>query len=487
MVISLYTSRIILRVLGVEDFGIYNVVGGIVALFGFLNNAMGQATQRFLSYELGNGNKVKLRQTFTMTFNVHIIISIFTFIVAESIGLWFLNSKMNIPNDRIIAANIVYQFSIISSIISIILVPYNATIFAHEKMGLYAWITIIEVLLKLFAVIVLQYIRIDKLSLYSGLIAIISVIISVIYIGYCNKKFKETKFYLYWDKDFFKIIFKYTSWSLFGNIAGVAMNQGTNIVLNIFFGPVVNAARGITFQVKTAIASFVYNFQGASIPQIIKLYSTNEKEQMLKLVLNSSKISFFLVFFLAFPVFLELDFLLTLWLGKVPDYVILFCRIALINTLIDCLSGTLQNAVQATGQIKIFQLSVGVLLLLNLPISYLLFLYGLPPEYTMYVSCIISLIILFAQLFVVKSVLNWSMMIYVKEVVFVNVKIVLISCILILPIWYYFKNVYSVFMILISMCIILITIISIGLKKSERELFYNFVKSKIKILKNVDF
>src|SRR5690554_2679044 len=394
MLVSLYTSRVILNTLGVEDYGIYNVVGGVVSMFAFFNSAMSSATQRFLSYEIGKGDFVQLRKTFNATQIIHICIAVFIFILAETVGLWFVKNYLVIPPERLNAAIWVYHFSVLSFMVSIIQVPYNATIIAHERMNVYAYVSIIEVLLKLLIVFMLTWITYDKLILYGILHFGVMFLIAAIYRIYTRKNFEESKFEVVKDKGLYKTLISYSGWNLFGNIAGVAQGQGINIILNIFFGPVVNAARGIATQVQSAVNSFVSNFQMAVKPQIIKSYAANEKDYMISLIIQSSKYSFYLLFILSLPIILEVDQILKIWLITVPEYASIFTVLVLVIILINSISGPLMTAVQAAGKIAIYQAVIGTLLFLTLPISYVFLKLGYPPEVTLYITIVIEVIAL---------------------------------------------------------------------------------------------
>ncbi|MDL2323458.1 lipopolysaccharide biosynthesis protein, partial [Bacteroidales bacterium OttesenSCG-928-A17] len=386
MIVSLYTSRVVLNTLGVEDYGIYNVVGGIVVLFGFFNNAMSASTQRFLTFELDRGSFERLRSVFGVSVTLHSIIALIIFILAETIGLWFLNTQINIPFERIEAANWVYQFSIFSFIITVITVPYSASIISHEKMSFYAYLGIIEVILKLLIVFILTYGNYDKLKFYAMLTFIVILIIRFTYVLYCRKEFNESKSGFLWDKELFRSMGSFANWNLLGVFAGIGYNQGVNILLNIFFGPTINAARGITFQVQGAVNNFVSSFQTAVNPPIVKAYATNNISFLYNLVFTSSKASFFLLFIISLPVMINTEEILTLWLKNPPDYSTTFTRLILCDILVGALSGSIHTLVQATGNIKKYQLLVSGILLLNLPLSYLFLKMGYPPQITFIIS-----------------------------------------------------------------------------------------------------
>lgn len=430
MLVTLYTSRVILNTLGVVDFGIYNVVGGVVTMFAFFNSAMSSATQRFLSFEIGNGDYIQLRKTFNATQIIHIGIAILIFILAETLGIWFVKTYLVIPPERMEAALWVYHFSILSFMVSVVQVPYNATIIAHERMNVYAYVSILEVVLKLLIVYMLTWITYDKLKLYGILYFCVVFVIAIFYRIYTIKNFEESKFQVVKDKKLYKTLINYSGWNLFGNIASVAKGQGVNILLNMFYGPVINAARGIATQVQGAVNSFVINFQLAVNPQIIKSYAANEKDYMISLIIRSSKFSFYLMFILSLPIILEINQILKLWLITVPDYAPLFTILVLTVILIDCLSGPLMTAVQATGKIQTYQIVVGSLQILILPLSYLFLKMGYSPEVTLYINIVISLIALCFRLFFLKKILRFPVIQFLNENVFRNILVVILTFIL---------------------------------------------------------
>lgn len=417
MLVTLYTSRIILNTLGIEDFGIYNVVSGVVMMFSFLNSAMMSATQRFFSFELGRKDYEQLRKVFNASVVVHTLIAFIIFILAETIGLWFLNAQMVIPPDRIIAANWVYQCSIFSFMLIVIQVPFNAVIIAHERMSFYAYISLLEVFLKLFIVFMLGWLIGDKLELYAIMFLMATLLIISIYVIYSKKKYQECRYRLCRDKAIYIELVSYAGWNLWGNMASVGYTQGINLLLNIFFGPVVNAARGIAYQVNSAINGFAANMMIAMNPQIIKSYALGDKEYMFKLIFGGAKYSFFLLYILSLPIILELNTVLVWWLKIVPEYTTLFCRLVLVGTMIDCISGPLMTAALASGKIKRYQIIVGGLLLLNVPISYLLLKLGASPQITLYVSIVISVIALFARLGILRTLVNLPMKPFIYNVI----------------------------------------------------------------------
>lgn len=486
MAVSLYTSRVVLNTLGIEDFGIYNVVGGVVMMFSFLNSSMSSATQRFLSFELGRKDYVQLKKVFSMSVNIHVIIAVTIFILAETIGLWFLNAKLVIPIERLGAANWVYQFSILSFMVTVLSVPYNATIIAHERMKVYAYVSIVEVILKLVIVFALVWLGFDKLKMYAILVFCVAAIIWIIYKTYCKRNFTETNYQFFWEKSLYKTLMNYAGWNLFGNVASVTMDQGVNILINIFFGPAVNAARGIAFQVKGAVNGFVSNFQMAMNPQIVKSYAADDIKYMHQIIFQGAKYSFFLLLTFSLPILLETEIILKLWLKIVPEYTVIFTRLVLINVLIDCISGPLMTAAQASGKIKRYQSVVGGFLLLILPISYLFLKLGFPPQATLYVSISISIIVLFARLWILQPLIQISTLKFLREVFFIAIVVTIIA--IIMPLFIRLKMDQGLIRFLVvcvmSVCSTSISIYLFGLNSQERHFLVTRFNSVFKTKKN---
>ncbi|WP_372948068.1 oligosaccharide flippase family protein [Mariniphaga sp.] len=478
MGVSLYTSRIVLNTLGVEDFGIYNVVGGVVTMFSFLNHSMALATQRFLSFELGKKNFEQLKKVFSMSVNIHAIIAVASFILAETIGLWFLNTKLNIPAERMSAANWVYQFSIFSFMITVMRVPYNATIIAHERMSVYAWVSIVEVILKLIIVFALVWLGFDKLKLYAVLIFSVSALVWFLYKIYCKRNFTETNYQFLWEKSLYKTLINYAGWNLFGNLAVVAFNQGINIMLNIFFGPAINAARGIAYQVNGAVSSFFHNFQMSMNPQIVKSYAADDHQYMQQLIFRGSKYSFFLLYFLSLPILLQTETILKWWLKLVPEYTVLFCQLILADALINCISGTLNTAVHATGKIKKYQAVVGGILLCNVPLSYIFLKLGYPPQVTLLITISLSVTAFFARLSIIIRLLNFSASDFLRQVVLKVLMVTALSCIIPLAVLLFVTEEGLIrFLIVCSLSFFstIMMVYSIGLNNQERK----FVNIKV--------
>nr|WP_291062640.1 MULTISPECIES: MATE family efflux transporter [unclassified Empedobacter] len=483
MGITLYTSRIVLEELGVSDYGIYNLVGGIVTMIGFFNGAMSSATQRYLAHDIGKGDFQQLQKTFSATLTVHFGIAILGLIIAETLGLWYVNYKMVFPVDKTYAVNVVYQFSILTFLLSIIQVPYNALIIARERMKVYAYMSILEAFLKLGTVFTLMLISNNKLIYYAVLTFVVSFIIRMLYQIYCRKQFKESKYHFVYDKLYFIELISYSGWNLFGNVAAVAKGQGINLVLNLFFGTVINAAYGITNQVVSAVNMFAINLQMAFNPQIIKKYSQGNIVQTQNLIFQGSKISFFLMLFLVMPILLNTEYILRLWLNEVPAYTTSFVQLALIGILIDSLSGTLMTGVQATGQIKWYQIVVGVLVFINLPLGYLALKLGYSSYSVFVIGILISILSLQFRLFFLKKVLNINLNKYYTTIFFRVVLVVFLS----FSAEYFIKVNYPVTQDIInfliqSIEISILTIIFIfcfGLSKNENILLKNIIKNKL--------
>lgn len=430
MLVALYTSRIILNTLGVVDFGIYNVVGGVVMMFSFLNSSMGAATSRFLIFELGRKDYQQLKKVFNASLSSHIAIAFLVFILAETLGLWFLTNKLVIPEARMNAAMWVYQFSILSTMITLTQVPYNALIIAHEKMNVYAYVSVLEVTLKLAIVYLLVLGNVDKLKLYAVLVFFVTLIIAFIYRFYCNKKYTESFISFRWDKPLYKKLFSFSIWELYGGFAIMGMGQGLNMLLNLFFGPAVNAARGIAYQLQGALTAFGNNFIIAVKPQIVKLYAENKVTLMMKLVFESSKYSFFLTFFLTLPLLIETHFVLQLWLKIVPDYTVSFSRLLLINNLIWAMRSPIVTSFHAVGQIKMANLICGSLFYLIIILSYFCLKMGFSPESVFIVTIIVSLIVQITELVLLKKLISYSIKAYAKEVVGIGFLIMITSVVL---------------------------------------------------------
>lgn len=481
MIISLYTSRVLLDTLGISDYGIFNVVGGVVVMMNVLNSAMSVSTQRYLTFEIGKSDFEQFRKTFSMCMNIFLCLSGLILVLGETVGLWFINTYLVIPPDRIYAANWVYQFALLSCVCSLLATPYNAAIVSHERMNIYAYVGVAEVLLKLIIVYILVLIPFDRLAFYGVLTFLSTALVTLIYRFYCIRQFKETHFLIYWNKNLFKNLASYSGWNLFGSISGVAKGQGLNILINIFFGPSVNASRGIAYQVNGVVQSFFTNFYMAVRPQITKYYAQGNKEEMFKLVFNSSKMAFFLILLVSLPLVIEAPVIIKLWLGQMPDYVVIFVRLIIVITAIDSMSTPLMTAIHATGNNRLYQFSVGLIMIMTLPISYVFLKLGYSPVSVFIISLVLSVISMLIRLFITKKQLGIPFRKYIKQVVLRSFMVAFLAAIL--PVWIHMTMPQSWFTTIIvgGACMVcsIISAYLIGLDKKERQAATTFVKSKI--------
>ncbi len=485
IIVGLYTSRVVLQTLGINDYGIYNVVGGIVAMLAFLNSAMTSASQRFISFELGTQNHLRLKEIFSTSVTIHLIIAGIIFIIAETIGLWFLNTHMNIAANRMTAANWVYQCSILTFMITVISVPYNACIVAHEHMKAFAYISIVEVGLKLIIVYLLLILSTDKLITYAILVLIVSLIIRIIYSIYCKKNFEECTYQFKFKKALFKEMFFFAGWSLIGNLGFSFKDQAANIILNLFCGTAINAARGVALQVNGIISNFSNNFIMALNPQITKQYAAGNIKESILLVYAGCKYSFYLLSIISIPVMVNLDYLLSLWLGSIPPYASEFLFLALVAALINSMALPLVTAMQATGRIKKFQITICIIMLCELPLTYIILKMGYKPYIAMFPTITVTSIGLFARLILLKQLVPlYSIKYFTFNIILKNIAIGTICLTLATFIHKYFDNNNILNFIITSIISFIITIISIyifGLSKNERSIIINRIKTKTNI------
>ena len=472
MVVSLYTSRVILNALGVEDFGIYNVVGGVVAMFTVISGSLSAAISRFITYELGKGDQSKLNKIFSASVTIQLLLSLIIVVLIESVGVWFLNAKMTIPADRITAANWVLQFSIITFVINLISIPYNAAIIAHERMSAFAYISILEAICKLAIAFLIMVSPMDKLVFYAILMCVVSVIVRFTYGHYCKKHFTECTYHFHWDKDILKKMFGFAGWNFIGAASGVLRDQGGNIIINLFFGPTVNAARGIAVQVNAAVVGFINNFMTALNPQITKSYASGENEYMLTLIYQGARLSFYMLLLLSLPIFLNTHYILFLWLRLVPDYAVLFVQLILMFALSESISQPLITAMLATGNIKKYQIVVGGMQLMNLPVSYILLRLGYPPQSVIITAIVISQLCLIARLILLRKMIGISFMHFMRKVYFNVILVTLLSIVVPLVIQLKVSECFASFIMLtiISVCCTTLAIIYVGCNKKERKI-----------------
>lgn len=481
MAISLFTSRVVLSTLGVSDYGIYNVVGGVVAMFGLLSGSITNSITRFLTFELGKKDFSQLQKVFSTSLNVMMVLSLVIVIIGEIAGIWFLNYKMNIPEGRMDAANWAFQCSLMTFVMNLISIPYNSTIVAHEKMSAFAYISIFEVIMKLLIVYSLYISPFDKLKSYVVLLLILSFVIRFIYGFYCKRHFKEATYHFIYDKVLLKNMTSFAGWNFFGQGAYMMNNQGVNIVINLFFGVTVNAARGIASQVNSAANQFVTNFMMALNPQITKNYASGELEEMHKLIYRGSKFSYFLMLFFLIPICLETEMVLHLWLNIVPDYSVAFVRWTLVLTTMGMLSNTLITALHATGKIKKYMIVVGLVEMSNFPFTYLMFKIGFNPLAAYYVYFSIYLILMFLRLFLIKNLIRMKAKTYIQEV---YLKVLIVTVVsLVAPSLICLLQQDSPFRFIevgiVSSLSTVVTVYYLGLTSNERKKVTYLVKNKL--------
>lgn len=417
MAVTLYTSRVVLDVLGIEDFGIYQVVAGFVALLGFLQGAMTSATQRYFAFDLGESGGKDLNRIFNTSVVIHSLLALCIALLAETAGYWFVSTQLTIPEARMGAALSAYHLAVVSFVVSVVMVPFTAMLMAHERMGVFAAIGILDVLIRLVAVILLQHIDSDKLIAYAFLLLAVSFITFTLYASANSLLFPKIRLHWQWHSRQFRAMLSYTAWSTWGNLAAALSGQGSNVLLNMFFGPSINAGKSIASQANGALNSFVQNIQAAINPQIIKLYASGDMAQMHSLVLLASKYNFFLLFTLALPVLLNTEALMGIWLVEVPPYSAIFLQLTIVSSLIDSFAGPLMTSANATGKIKSYQIIIGGILLLNLPVSYLALLKWQKPEIVLAVTIGISLVAFIARLIILRSLVKLMAMDYFIKVI----------------------------------------------------------------------
>ena len=483
MVVTLFSSRIVLDALGETNYGIYNVVGGVVTMFSVLSSSLSGAISRFITYELGKKNLEQLKLIFSTSVNIQIIMSIIIFVLCEIIGVWFLNEKMNIPNERIEAANFILHCSILTFVINLISVPYNATIIAHEKMSAFAYISILEILLKLLAAYLIYLSPIDKLKIYALLILSISAILRLIYGFYCRQHFEEAKYkFKLLDKKIFKEMSSFAGWNLFGNTAYMLNTQGINMLINIFFGVTTNAARAIAVQVDTAVQQFVNNFMTAINPQITKSYAIGDYEYMYKLICRGTKFSFFIMYIFVIPIVLEAETILKIWLKQVPSDTTIFMRLVVISSLASLIGNSLYCAIQATGHIKRYQLVVTSIGCLVFPLTWIAFKFGAPAYSTYIIYAVLYFSLNFIRLLTLKRLMNFDIKYFIYKV-FTKIGICSILCFILPGMITYFMEPSINRFLLVSFSSILWSISCIyliGFDKAERDFFTIKIKNAIK-------
>ncbi len=482
LIISLFTSRVILNALGVDDFGIYNAVGGVVAMFGVISGALSASISRFLTFELGKGNIERLKTIFSTSVNIQFGLALIILVIGEIIGVWFLNCKMNIPESRMIAANWVLHCSLLTFCVNLISIPYNACLIAHEKMDVFAYISILEAFLKLAICYLIMIATADRLIMYFCLLLAVAVLIRIIYGIYCHKKFEESRYKMVFDKPILKEMTNFAGWSFFTNASFICNTQGVTLLTNVFFGVSVNAARGIATQVEAAVNQLVNSFTTALNPQITKNYAVGRIEEMVSLVCRGAKFSYFLMFICALPILIETDYILAIWLKLVPDHSVSFVRLAIVGSLINVIGKTGYTASMATGNIKRYVLWVTTIGSLALPITWLVFEIGEEPESMYIVFIVVYTVVEGVRLWVMKGLLGFPVIRFVKDV-FLKILIVTVTS-LIFPILIVslLEPSFLRFILTSVVCILSSTffIYMIGLTRNEKTVILSTFLNKIR-------
>lgn len=487
MLVSLYTSRVVLQALGVEDFGIYNVVGGVVAMFSMISNSLSSSVSRFLTFELGKGDREGLKKVFSTSLSIHVALAIIIVLLGETIGLWFLNTHMTIPETRLYAANWVFHASVLTFVVNLLSVPFSASIISHERMSAFAYIGVLDIILRLLIVLFIAYsgLAFDCLIAYALLLGGEVCIMQAIYWSYCTRNFEECRFKLSFDVSCWKEMSSFAGWNFIGCTAGLLKEHGVNILLNLFMGPIVNAARGIANTVNNVMTSFASNFMTALNPQITKSYAAGNYDYMFSLVERGSRFSYYILLLFALPMLFEAKFVLTLWLKHYPEHTVNFVRLILIVTMCDILSNTLINLKSATGDIRNYQIIVGGMLLMNFPLSYFCLKLSYPPESTLVVALLVAVLCLFLRLFFLRKVAGFSIKRYIYKVCGNVFGVTLVAAII--PALLYLRMsdgiVRFLFMCILTTLCSFVSIYFIGCSKNEQK----FIREKIFSIKRKFF
>lgn len=470
MAVGLFTSRIILDALGVSDYGIYNVIGGLVTMFSVLTGAMSVATSRFLTFALGSGNNQLLRRTFVTAVNIHLIIAAAIVVIAEVGGIWMLNSHLNIPADRMDAANVVLQFSIATFVINLINVPYTSSIISHERMGIYAYISLFDVFVKLGIVYVLYLTSSDRLVVYALLLCLANLVTQVINWIYCKRKFAECRYFFSIDKQLLKKMFGFIGWAFWGNAAVVLKDQGMTLLLNIFCGTIVNAAQGVANQVNVTVNRFVSNFMTAVNPQITKLYASGDYDAMNRLIVRSTKLSAFLLLVLIVPIIVNIDDLLALWLVEVPLHTGSFVTLILFYSFVNCFTGGLITGILANGKIKTYEIALTVTYILNLVLAFFSLKSGMTPEILYVLLIIFKFVVLGIQLWLGRTMFRLPLRTYLKAMTRYVLPVLAVGLFLMFVPWKEISGVIQriILSVLSVEGILLLTIYLVGFEMNER-------------------
>lgn len=477
LLVTLFTSRVVLDVLGVDDYGIYNIVGSVVISLSFIQSALNNATLRFISYELGKNEKGNVSRVFSMSLNIQVLFLCVIFLLLETFGLWFLNHVLSIPSDRIFAANVAYQFSILTFCVNVLRVPYNAMLISYERMSVYAVLSIVEAILRLLIVYCLLVLNNDKLIEYSILMFAVALLSNVFYMMYCRHLFANScKYKFEKDKSLFKDMMGFSGWNLVGGLTGMATNEGPNYFMNVYLGVQVNAAMGVAKQVGSAVYNFTENFQTAFRPQIVKYYAANDKANLFDLIFKASQISYYLMFIIGFPVILCMTGILNWWLVDVPNFTAEFCIFILLGYMVNALASPLWMLAHAIGDLKVYQISISLISLLILPVSWVVLSLNLPPYYIIAIQVVINGLIYLYRLAFANKRSNFPVLQYLK---YVAIKCILPTLIIIpIPLlvntscrdWPYW-----ILSLLLSVCISVVVFFSLGFSREQKKQAFQLI------------
>lgn len=483
MFVSFYTSRVILAVLGVTDYGINNVVCGVAGMFTFINTTLAGATSRFLTYDIGVGDIDKLKKTFRAALTIHVFLALIIFILCETVGIWLLETKLVIPEERMFAARIIYQLSVLSTMMMITQVPYNAAIVAHERMDIFAYFGIADVTLKLLIVFMLEWFDFDKLILYGILFFVLSVGMLFAYRLYCSRNFEECRFRFIKDKAMLYPMLSFSIWDLYGNMCVMFKGQGINILQNMFWGPAINAATGIANQIMNAIMGFSRNFTTAVQPQIIKYYAKGSYAEMEKLAIRCSKFSFFLLFMISFPAILKVNDVMSVWLKEVPEYALQFFQLAIIANWIDTMMQPLTMIIHATGRMKRISFISGSIFALSVPITYCLLKLGFNPMTPFFVNILIAIMVYMSNIGIVKKYIpSFNVFPYLWKAFLSPMLIVAIGAVIPFVVNIYMKDDWVAFFVVCFLCVFsqALVMFVLGLNTHERLVIINSLKNKFR-------
>ncbi len=476
LAISLYTSRVVLSTLGIEDYGIYNLVAGFITFFTFIGNALVSTMQRFFNTALGKKDLLQYKQLFSMSINTMVLFSIIILLIGETLGLWFVSTKLNIPDERYYAAVMVYHFSLLTFIVNMLRTPYHASIVAHEDMSFFAYLSIIESILRLGIVFLLPYFGVDKLIIYSVLYGCTALLTNIPYMYFCHKKYQECRYLFNWDTSIFKELVGFSGWMLLGQSSVVLKNQGESFLINRFFSVVANAAMGVASQVTAAIDMFVTNFQTAFSPQIIQTYAANELGAHRLLIMRASKFSYYLMLVISIPIIANLEYILNLWLIEVPVYTDKFIVLIVISHLINVLGYPFVSSILASGNIKTYQISLSVIFVLGLFFSFVILKLGFPPYYVVISGIVVQVALFISRILFVKRCSGLEIKIFFKYVLFPIGAVTIISGIL--PSVLFGKaNTFISFILttLVEIIFTCIIIYTIGLCKPEKKVINQYL------------